>query len=60
MGTLMPRLDQILLTDPTGAQTLIDMWESGEVEVSWRAEEGDGWCPSEVIGINVNVKRGVQ
>lgn len=56
----MPRLDQILLTDPTGAQTLIDMWESGEVEVSWRAEEGDGWCPSEILGINVNVKRGVQ
>ena len=56
----MPRLDQIILTDPSGAQTLLDLWESGEVEVSWREAEGAGWTPSEILGIAVDVKRGVQ
>ena len=56
----MPRLDQIILTDPSGAQTLLDMWESGEVEVSWREGEGEAWVPSEILGMDVAVKRGVQ
>ena len=56
----MPRLDQIILTDPSGAQTLIDCWDSGEVEVSWREEVGAGWVPSTVVGIEVEVKRDIQ
>ena len=56
----MPKLDQIILTDPSGAQTLIDCWDSGEVEVSYRPGEGEGWLPSESVGVRVEVKRDVQ
>ena len=56
----MPRLDQIILTDRTGEQYLVDLWDNGEVEVSWRESEGAGWLPSELLGIKVDVKRDVQ
>ncbi len=55
-----PTLDQILLTAPTGEQTLIDMWSNGTVEVSTRHHAGDGWLPSEITGIDVRVLREVQ
>lgn len=53
-------LDQIILTAPTGEQVLIDMWSSGEVEVSTRAHSGDGWRPTELTGHTVEVKRNAQ
>lgn len=56
----MAKLDQIIITDVSGAQTLIDLWDSGVVEVSWREAAFEGWMPSETIGMAVRVLRNVQ
>lgn len=39
------RPDQMLITLRDGQQVLVDLWPSGEVEVSRRAEEGGMWTP---------------